>query len=255
MREFTHEERLVAASAVAAQTVGAHLLRPETHRLVAEAWAQGEVVHVVSNQFAIQLQCELTEARKIEKNPPIVARFTPGDAAELQKMKRIDQGVLNATLDILALPLRPATRSTEVIVFTPDEIQAALAKNLARGLRQLAEAIEAGMIEGKCLDCKGHGFGPKHDDRAHVMLRIDLTAAIRQTFLEGESREEFERDRMGQTGEDNARKMFGEKEKPEQDELRDSICREMFECDYERLSDTTKRLLVNRRFDEIKEKN
>lgn len=98
-------------------------------------------------------------------------------------------------------------------VFTPDEIQAAMDKNLAAGLRQLADALEAGAIDGKCIDCIGHGLGPKNDDRAHLMLRIDLAAPVRQTFPEGESREEFERDRMGQTGADNARKMFGEKEK------------------------------------------
>lgn len=97
----------------------------------------------------------------------------------------------------------------EKIFFTPDEIQAAMDRNLAAALRQLADAIEAGMIDGKCLDCNGHGFSSKSDQRAHVMLRIDLAAPIRQTVLEGESREEFERDRMGQTGEDNARKMFG----------------------------------------------
>lgn len=165
---------------------------------------------------------------------PIVARFTPEEVANIQQMQRIEQGVINASLDILK---GPPTRK-ETIVFMPDEIQTALDRNLASGLRQLADAIEAGQIDGKCIDCNGNGFTGGNDLRAHLMLRIDLAAPIRQTlpnpfltvdalnekpqpdeayanqtFLEGESREEFERDRMGQTGEDNARKMFGEKEK------------------------------------------
>jgi len=217
MREFTHEERLAAASAVATQTPASHLIRPETHRMVAEAWAQGEVVFVVSNQYAIQLLCELSEIRAV--------------LAEVDNMKRIERGITNAVLDIVSFPMRRPMLPTTV-VFTPDEIQTAMDRNLPTGLRQLADAIEAGAIDGKCIDCAGNGFtGPKNDERAHVILRIDLAAPIRQnvfttvdvlnevptpdeaymnqTFPEGESREEFERDRMGQTGEDNARKMFG----------------------------------------------
>jgi hypothetical protein len=97
----------------------------------------------------------------------------------------------------------------EIVVFMPDEIQTALDRNLANGLRQLAAALEAGTIEGRCIDCKGHGFASNNDPRAHLLLRIDLAAPVIQKFLAGESREEFERDRMGQTGEDNARKLKG----------------------------------------------
>jgi hypothetical protein len=100
----------------------------------------------------------------------------------------------------------------EIAVFMPDEIEASLDRNLPNGLRQLADALEAGTIEGRCIDCRGHGFTPKDDPRAHLLLRIDLAAPVMRV-LEGESREEFERDRMGQTGEDNARKMFGDKGK------------------------------------------
>jgi hypothetical protein len=150
MREFTHEERLAAASAVAAQTPASHLLRPETHHMMAESWAQGEVMYVVSNQYAIQLQCELNLARKV-------------------------------ALDIMAFPMGPK----EIAWFTPDEIEASMDKNLAAGLRQLADAIEAGTIDGHCIDCKGHGFTKKGDERAHVMLRIDMAAPIKQTHLEG----------------------------------------------------------------------
>ncbi len=71
--------------------------------------------------------------------------------------------------------------------FTPDEIQSSMYRNLAAGLRQLADAIEGGTIDGKFLDCKGHGFGPKNDDRAHLLLRVDLAAPIRQIRLEGEN--------------------------------------------------------------------
>lgn len=76
---------------------------------------------------------------------------------------------------------------TEKIFFTPDEIQAAMDRNLAAGLRQLADAIEAGAIDGKCIDCTGNGFTPKNDERAHLMLRIDLAAPIRQTLTKGEN--------------------------------------------------------------------
>ena len=99
----------------------------------------------------------------------------------------------------------------EIVVFMPDEIEATMDRNLAHGLRQLADAIEAGTIEGRCIDCKGHGFTAIHDPRAHLLLRIDLAAPVIKTVLQGESRDEFERDRMGQTGADNARKMFGDK--------------------------------------------
>lgn len=153
-----------------------------------------------------------------------LSRETIDALGELEKMRQIERGITEATLDIQAFPMR----RREIVIFTPDEIQAAMDKNLASGLRQLAEAIEAGTIDGRCIDCQGNGFtGPKVDARAHLMLRIDLAAPILQTMNlggygihtvkdappEGESREEFERDRMGQTGYDNARKMFGEKEK------------------------------------------
>lgn len=100
------------------------------------------------------------------------------------------------------LPRLDKARKSSFVYFTPDEIQSAMDKNLATGLRQLADALDAGAIEGKCIDCKGHGFGPKDDSRAHLLLRIDLAAPIKQVFLEGESRQEFERDRIGQTGEE-----------------------------------------------------
>lgn len=100
---------------------------------------------------------------------------------ELEKMRQIERGITEATLDILTFP----KRRHEIVWFTPDEIQASLDKNLAAGLRQLADAIEGGAIDGKVLDCRGNGLTAKGDDRAHVLLRIDLAAPIRQTGLQG----------------------------------------------------------------------
>lgn len=101
----------------------------------------------------------------------IVAEFAPEEIAALREMKPPN--------------VRLEPMSSELVIFTPDEIQAALDKNLAAGLRQLADAIEAGTIDGRCIDCQGNGFtGPKVDARAHLMLRIDLAAPIRQTLTD-----------------------------------------------------------------------
>lgn len=180
MREFTHEERKAAARAVfetmtdntngnTTRTVKAASLRDSTIDLIAESWAQGEVVYCTSNQGAMNLLLELIEVRKA--------------LGEIVEMKRIERGITEATLDILAFPMR----RREIVWFTPDEIQAKLDKNLAAGLRQLADAIDGGAIDGKLIDCRGNGFTAKGDDRAHVLLRVDLAAAIRQTRLEGEN--------------------------------------------------------------------
>jgi hypothetical protein len=64
MREFTREERKTAALAVAHKTDAAARLRSSTVDMIAEAWTGGELTYCVSNQYAIQLLCELTEARK-----------------------------------------------------------------------------------------------------------------------------------------------------------------------------------------------
>jgi hypothetical protein len=192
MREFTHEERLIAARGAAMNTSEAASLRPSTIEMIAEAWAGGELTYAVSNQYAITLACLAFRATSLAADAAGVAEDVMTSAKKIVELQQTT----------------PA-----ISIFTPDEIQAALDKNLAAGLRQLADAIEASAIDGKVIDCRGNGFtGPKVDARAHLLLRIDLAAPIRQV-LEGESREEFERDRMGQTGEDNARKMFGDKEK------------------------------------------
>lgn len=188
MREFTHEERLIAARGAAMNTFEASSLRPTTIEMIAEAWADGELTYTVSNQYAITLACLAWRATNLA-----------GSAAETA------EGVLDSVKKIAEL--QPTTPST--VIFTPGEITAAMDRNLPAALRELADAIEAGKIDGKLIDCNGNGFTAKNDTRAHLLLRIDLAAEIRRDHLEGESREEFERDRMGQTGEDNARKMFG----------------------------------------------
>jgi hypothetical protein len=198
MREFTRAERFAAAKVAAMNTDNAASLRPGTVDMIAEAWANGENTYSVSCQFAIEQLLKLMEYSQLA----LVGLEKTEKLMELAKQK------LQEGLEII----RQKSSEKTIVVFTPDEIQAALDKNLATGLRQLADAIEGGAIDGKVIDCQGNGFTAKGDDRAHVMLRIDLAAEIRKV-LEGESREEFERDRMGQTGEDNARKMFGEKEK------------------------------------------
>lgn len=68
---------------------------------------------------------------------------------------------------------------TEMIFFEPDRIQEEMDKSLSAGLRMLADSLDAGTIDGKCIDVIGFG-GPRRDPRAHVMLRIDLAAPIRQ---------------------------------------------------------------------------
>lgn len=91
MREFTKEERLAAASAVLAQSGFMTPLREETRLMVVQSWGElGELSYCVSNQYAIQLQCELTEARKA--------------LAEIAEMNRIDRGNINAALDIMRFP-------------------------------------------------------------------------------------------------------------------------------------------------------
>jgi hypothetical protein len=80
--------------------------------------------------------------KPIESFAPIVATFTDEQRADIAKMDRLEQGILNVSLDILRGP-----------------------------------------------------------------------AQAKRNFPEGESRQEFENDRMGQTGYDNAQKMFGKKEK------------------------------------------
>lgn len=155
MREFTHEERMAAALVVSEHVAPGPALKISTWMLVGESWAQGELVYCVSNQYAIQLQCELTLARET---------------------------LMEVSDDILDIVRKPQTLK-EVIFFASDKIQAVMDKNLAAGLRQLADALDAGTIDGKCIDCQGHGFGPKYDERAHLMLRIDLAAPIRNLRL------------------------------------------------------------------------
>lgn len=99
MREFTREERKAAARTLAQHTKNVAPLRESTLDLIAEAWTSGEETYSVSNQFAIQLQCELTEARK--------------NLFEIFEMKRIEQGITNSVLDILRGPPSTEKKGTE----------------------------------------------------------------------------------------------------------------------------------------------
>lgn len=68
--------------------------------------------------------------------------------------------------------------SVEITTFDPTSIQTACDRNLATGLRMVADALDAGLMDGKCISVRGHGFTPSHDQRAHVMLKVDLAAPV-----------------------------------------------------------------------------
>lgn len=126
---------------------------------------------------------EELERMRVHSAGAIFSRgLTPEEIAEIKRMP-VSTGKLEP-LDVGRFPVL----GRSITVFTPDDIQAALDKNLAAGLRQIADAIDSGTMEGKLLDCHGHGLGAKNDDRAHVLLRVDLAAPIRQenpfTFVE-----------------------------------------------------------------------
>lgn len=67
--------------------------------------------------------------------------------------------------------------ATEMAVFDPGEIQALLDRDLAAGLRALADAIERGDVDGRLIDAQGVG-GRANDARAHVMVRLDIAAPV-----------------------------------------------------------------------------
>jgi hypothetical protein len=65
----------------------------------------------------------------------------------------------------------------EMSVFDPDSIQVALDRDLAGGLRMLAEALETGAMTGRCLGAEG--VGSKHGD-ASVLVRIVVSAPVKR---------------------------------------------------------------------------
>lgn len=68
--------------------------------------------------------------------------------------------------------------SREITLFDPDSIQRELDRNLAAGLRMIAEALDCGMLDGRCIDAQGHGFSSANDIRVHILVRIDLAAPV-----------------------------------------------------------------------------
>jgi len=69
---------------------------------------------------------------------------------------------------------------TEIVVWEPTEIELALKQDLATGLRKIADEIEAGRMEGKFWKMQGNGMTPRYDQRAHMLVTIDIAAPLRQ---------------------------------------------------------------------------
>ena len=77
-----------------------------------------------------------------------------------------------------ALQLQEGPGMKEVATFDPDEIRNVCRQNLAQGLRAIADALDAGELEGKLLEVRGNGFVSWRDTRAHVVVAIDLAAQV-----------------------------------------------------------------------------
>lgn len=65
----------------------------------------------------------------------------------------------------------------ELTVFDADEIQTQLDRDLAAGLRMLADALDQGQIEGRLIRAQGVA-GAWIDPRAHVLVSIDIAAQV-----------------------------------------------------------------------------
>lgn len=68
--------------------------------------------------------------------------------------------------------------ATEMSVFDPDAIQTTLDRDLAGGLRMLAEAIEQGAMLGRLVSAEGVAGG-RRDAEAAVLVRIVVSAPVR----------------------------------------------------------------------------
>ena len=68
----------------------------------------------------------------------------------------------------------------EIVVWEPTEIELALKQDLATALRKLADDIETGRMEGKFWKMQGNGMTPRYDQRAHMLVTIDLAAPLQQ---------------------------------------------------------------------------
>ena len=67
--------------------------------------------------------------------------------------------------------------TSETAVFDPEAIRTLLDRDLVAGLRAVADAIAAGSMDGRFLGFQGVG-GRRGDDRAHVLVTLDLAAAV-----------------------------------------------------------------------------
>lgn len=56
-------------------------------------------------------------------------------------------------------------------------------ENLPTALRQLADMIERGEIDGSLWGVQGHGFQSRYDTRVHALLTLDLAAQVRRPVV------------------------------------------------------------------------
>ena len=69
---------------------------------------------------------------------------------------------------------------SEIVVWEPIEIEIALKHDLIAGLRKIADDIEASRMEGKFWKMQGNGMTPRYDQRAHMLVTIDIAAPLQQ---------------------------------------------------------------------------
>ena len=62
-------------------------------------------------------------------------------------------------------------------LFVPDTISDALRSDLATGLRAIADALDAGKLNGKFVGTSPAASG-RYDERLHLRVVLDLAAAI-----------------------------------------------------------------------------
>lgn len=66
-------------------------------------------------------------------------------------------------------------------LFVPDAISAALRDNLAAGLRELADALDARDLDGKLISAVP-GAGGRYDDRLHLRVLLDIAGPVVQAL-------------------------------------------------------------------------
>ena len=71
-------------------------------------------------------------------------------------------------------------------LFMPDTITAALQANLAAGLRALADALDAGELDGRFFNAVP-GAGGRSDDRLHLRIVFDVAAPVVRTLASASS--------------------------------------------------------------------